>query len=187
MNGTIYFHTCRGSNSYQTIETKPNLVVPSTTADQHTQDPAEIAAHKARMAVNLPGHIQLVGEPGHFYTVLAVQPDQQQQQEEEEEQVEEQVGQAIIFASYDRSFQISPQDLLVCGRCRAQFSDLALFLSHKKQQCSSSQQKQSSSQAGPAVFYTVQEEELLAEQSQLYLQADPPTVGHNRWQPITIC
>ena len=64
----------------------------------------------------IPDHVQILGETGHFYTVVTVEAENQEAADDEEEEEEE--------------------DILVCGKCKAQFSDVQLFLQHKKRDCS---------------------------------------------------
>ena len=72
----------------------------------------------------IPDHVQILGETGHFYTVVAVEEAETSDdkriavEEEGEEQEEEQ------------------EDVLLCGKCKSQFSDIQLFIQHKKQSCS---------------------------------------------------
>ena len=70
----------------------------------------------------IPDHVQILGETGHFYTVVAV--------EEAEAEVEE--DKAVVVEEE----QEEQEDVLLCGKCKSQFSDIQLFIQHKKQNCS---------------------------------------------------
>ena len=64
----------------------------------------------------IPDHVQLLGETGHFYTVVTVETEDQETAGDQEDKEEE-------------------EDVLVCGKCKSQFSDLELFIQHKKVDC----------------------------------------------------
>lgn len=122
-------------------------------------------------SITIPDHIQLVGEPGHFYTVVAVEniPDAAALQNsrivyEEQEQQEEEA------------------DILVCGKCKSQFSDVDLFLGHKKsckkeketkEPAPSFRPSQTTTEDSQAVYYAV-DSNLLTDDSQytqLYIES----------------
>ena len=84
----------------------------------------------------LPSNIQLVGGSGHFYTIVTVDTDTS-------------VSDLISTASVTEDGRVhyekasttsnSTNDILVCGRCKLQFSEIDEFLDHKRQ-CSDSAQ-----------------------------------------------
>ena len=80
--------------------------------------------------ISIPDQIQIVGEPGSFYTIVSLDslgpdssvlqnsrivledgcPDEKAEEEEEEEE----------------------GDILLCGKCKAHYSDVEAFLQHKR-------------------------------------------------------
>merc|ERR1712130_251762 len=87
------------------------------------------------MAHLLPSNIQLVGGSGHFYTIVTVDNDTN-------------VNDLISSAPVTDDGRVqdgkvsttntSTEDILVCGRCKSQFSEIEDFLAHKRQ-CSDSE------------------------------------------------
>ena len=74
----------------------------------------------------LPSNIELVGETGQFYTILTV------------DNLPNHTSEPVIL-NIDNSTldDTSEGDILVCGKCKAQFSRLQLFMDHKNSGCCS--------------------------------------------------
>ena len=106
--------------------------------------------------ISIPEQIQIVGEPGSFYTIVSLDslgPDSSVLQnsrivledgcpEEKAEEEEEEEG-----------------DILLCGKCKAHYSDVEAFLQHKKT-CSRDQAKKV-------------ETEMVHEEQELYYAVEP--------------
>ena len=106
--------------------------------------------------ISIPDQIQIVGEPGSFYTIVSLDslgpdssvlqnsriiledgsPDEKAEEEEEEE-----------------------GDILLCGKCKAHYSDVEAFVQHKKT-CSRDQAKKV-------------ETEMVHEEQELYYAVEP--------------
>ena len=121
--------------------------------------------------ITIPDHIQLVGETGHFYTVVAVENIPEATTSE---------SSRIVYEDQDQ--QEDEADILVCGKCKCQFSDVDLFLGHKKTCKKEKESRDSAKTFQPsqpevadtqAVYYAVDSNLLTAETqyTQLYIES----------------
>ena len=79
----------------------------------------------------VPGNIQLVGDTGHFYTILTV---------DSVDHVTVETAAADSEPAEDPRAAVDAEtedggDILVCGRCRSHFSQVSKFLEHKRRGC----------------------------------------------------
>ena len=92
-----------------------------------------MAVMSSSTTISIPDQIQIVGEPGSFYTIVSLDslgPDTAMLQNSrivledacsENEKVEDPVEE-----------EEEEGDILVCGKCKAHYSDINVFLQHKK-------------------------------------------------------
>ena len=113
--------------------------------------------------ISIPDQIQVVGEPGSFYTLVSLDTlgphasvlrnsriivEEQATEEKLEEQSDEE------------------GDILVCGKCKCQYSDVEVFVHHKK---SCKKQVVAEVARGEEIYYAVEQGPELA---QLYLPSE---------------
>ena len=117
-----------------------------------------MAVTSSSTTISIPDQIQIVGEPGSFYTIVSLDslgPDSSVLQNSRivledgcpEEKVEEEEEEG---------------DILLCGKCKAHYSDVEAFLQHKKT-CSRDQAKKV-------------ETEVVHEEQELYYAVEPEMV-----------
>ena len=83
-----------------------------------------MAVMSASTTISIPDQIQIVGEPGSFYTIVSLDslgPDTAVLQ-----------NSRIVLEENSENPVDEEGDILVCGKCKAHYSDINVFLQHKK-------------------------------------------------------